>query len=36
MLDTLFVIVQIVLFMATLFGLKLFLHGQGKSSGRNE
>jgi hypothetical protein len=36
MMDALFVLIQIALFIASIYGLKLFLHGQGKSMGRNE
>ena len=36
MLDVLYVTVLIVLFIASMHGLKLFLQGQGKNMGRNE
>jgi hypothetical protein len=36
MLDAILVTVVIVLFIASMLGLKLFMQGQGKNLGRNE
>ena len=36
MLDVIYVVVQIVLFIGSVFALKLFTQGQGKFTGRND
>ncbi len=36
MLDILFITLQVAFFLLCIFGLKLFLQGQGKHMGRND